>query len=282
MRVVALEEHVLFPDLVERHEELQANLMWLTPEVTARLSDVGEGRVRDMDEHGVDVQVLSASMPGADLVEGARGVAFAAAVNDRIAQAVSSHPTRFAGLAHLPTREPAAAADELERAVTELGFRGAMINGLSDGAFLDDPRFAVLLERAEGLDVPLYLHPNLPPAGVADAYYRDLPSPAGELLATGLFGWHAEVAVHVLRLALSGTTERFPGLRLIVGHMGEMLPAALGRADAIAARSRLFAGSLLEHIAERVHITTRGVFPVPPLLAAVASFGIDRIMFSVD
>jgi hypothetical protein len=140
----------------------------------------------------------------------------------------------------------------------------------------------VLLERAEALRVPLYLHPNLPPAPVVDAYYAGLPELPGQLLATGLFGWHAEVAIHVMRLALSGATARYPGLRLIVGHMGELLPAAIGRADAILTRAHAFPGSLLQHLAERVYITTSGVFTVPPLLAALTTFGPDRIMFSVD
>jgi predicted TIM-barrel fold metal-dependent hydrolase len=282
VRIVALEEHFLFPDMLPQLGNRAGSLSWLTPSTSAALADIADSRLRDMDANGIDVQVLSASMPGADLLDGAAGVEFAATVNDRLAEAVAAHPDRFAGFAHLPMRSPAAAADELERAVAQLGFCGAMINGMSAGLFLDDPSFAVLLERAQALHVPLYLHPNLPPSEVSAAYYSGLPQPAGQLLATGLFGWHAEVAVHVLRLVLSGATARYPSLKFIVGHMGEMLPAAIGRADAIMQRTGAFSGSLLAEIVDRVFITTSGVFTVPPLLAALTTFGADRIMFSVD
>jgi uncharacterized protein len=281
-RVVALEEHFLLPDLLGRLAGHAASMTWLSPAASAQLAEIGAARIADMDVNGIDVQVLSASMPGADLLDGQPGVDYAMAVNDRLAAVVSEHPSRFGGFAHLPMRSPAAAAAELRRSVEQLGLSGAMINGMSAGLFLDDPRFAVLLEQAEELEVPLYLHPNLPPAAVADAYYARLPEPAGQLLATGLFGWHAEVAIHVMRLVLSGTTARYPRLKFIIGHMGELLPAAIGRADAILARAHAFPGSLLEHVAERVYITTSGIFTVPPLLAALTTFGADRIMFSVD
>jgi uncharacterized protein len=281
-RVVALEEHFLLPGLIGRLGDRAGGMTWLNPATSAQLADLGAARIEDMDANGIDVQVLSASMPGADLLDGQDGVEYAVAVNDRLAAAVREHPTRFGGFAHLPMRSPAAAADELQRTAEQLGFCGAMINGTTSGLFLDHPSFAVLLARAEALGVPLYLHPNLPPAPVADAYYADLPEPAGQLLATGLFGWHAEVAIHVMRLVLSGTTARYPGLKLIIGHMGELLPGAIGRADAILARSGAFTGSLLEHVVERVYVTTSGIFTVPPLLAALTTFGPDRIMFSVD
>jgi predicted TIM-barrel fold metal-dependent hydrolase len=281
-RVVALEEHFLLPDLLGRLEGQAESMTWLSPATSARLADIGAARIADMDAHGIDVQVLSASMPGADLLDGQPGLDYARAVNDRLAAVVREHPARFGGFAHLPMRSPAAAAAELRRSVEQLGLSGAMINGMSAGLFLDDRCFAVLLEQAEELEVPLYLHPNLPPASVADAYYAGLPEPAGQLLATGLFGWHAEVAIHVMRLVLSGTTARYPKLKFIIGHMGELLPAAIGRADAILARAHAFPGSLLEHVAERVYITTSGIFTVPPLLAALTTFGADRIMFSVD
>ena len=281
-RVVALEEHFLLPDLLARLEGQAESMTWLSPATSARLADIGAARIADMDANGIDVQVLSASMPGADLLDGQPGLDYARAVNDRLAAVVREHPARFGGFAHLPMRSPAAASAELRRSVEQLGLSGAMINGMSAGLFLDDRSFAVLLEQAEELEVPLYLHPNLPPASVADAYYAGLPEPAGQLLATGLFGWHAEVAIHVMRLVLSGTTARYPRLKFIIGHMGELLPAAIGRADAILARAHAFPGSLLGHVVERVYITTSGIFTVPPLLAALTTFGADRIMFSVD
>lgn len=284
MRIVALEEHFLLPDLVERRlpPSVKGDMAWLTPSLSAELANMGDGRLGAMDASGISMQVLSASMPGADLVDGDDGIAFARANNDRLASAVRQHPERFGGFAHLPMRTPEAAADELERSVRELGFKGAMINGLTDGRFLDHPCFAPILERCVELDVPIYLHPNLPPKAVFDAYYAGLPGIAGPMLASGVFGWHSETGIHVLRLAMSGTLERFPGLNIIVGHMGEMLPFMLDRADRALRDRPGFEKPISEIIVDRVYVTTSGFFSIPPFLNALTTFGADRIMFSVD
>jgi len=236
-----------------------------------------------MDQAGITVQVLSASGPGADLADGAEGVSLARDMNDLLAKTVSEHPDRFAGFAHLPMRSPEAAADELERAVREHGFCGAMINGTTQDYFLDHARFDPILSRAEGLGVPIYLHPNLPPESVRKAYYEDLPGITGFLLSAPAWGWHSELAIHVLRLVLSGALDRHRGLKLIIGHMGEGLPAMLARCD------QFFEGeiphltrSVSTTVLEQVSITTSGLFTLPPFEVALAVFGIDRILFSVD
>ena len=284
MRVVALEEHFLVPSLIrERFDPANLNMVWLKPDLEAQLADLGANRLRDMDEGGITQQIISATMPGADLLDGDNGIQFAKRTNDRLAQAVRLHPGRFGGFAHLPMRVPQAAADELERSVRDLGFHGAMINGVTEGRFLDDPRFAPVLERATALDVPIYIHPNIPPKAVHEAYFSNLPGPYGQLLAAGLFGWHAETGIHVLRLALAGMFEKYPNLTLIVGHMGEMLPFMLGRVDAVMMGPH--GGSdrpLSKTIVDHVYITTSGFFTVPPFLTALTTFGADRIMFSVD
>lgn len=283
MRVVALEEHFLIPSLVDEHiDSASLNMDWLTPALRGELSDLGEHRLRSMDASGITMQVISATMPGADLIDGEGGIRFAVSTNDRLAQAVETHPNRFAGFAHLPMREPEAAADELERAVRDLGFRGAMINGLTEDRFLDDPRFEPVLARAASLDVPIYLHPNVAPKAVFDAYYRGLPGLSGALLSSGVFGWHSETAIHIFRLALSGTLERHPGLKFIVGHMGEMLPFMLARADDVLMGHGGFDRPVSEIILDRVFITTSGVFSLPPFLSALMTFGVGRILFSVD
>jgi predicted TIM-barrel fold metal-dependent hydrolase len=287
MRMVALEEHFIVPSLVRR----------IDAEVIARrgfpagpgsvpakqLADLGAGRIVDMDEAGITMQVLSASSPGADLLDGAEGIAFARDLNDILGGAVAAHPDRFAAFAHLPMRSPQQAADELERAVRELGFCGALINGLTQDRFLDDPRFEPILTRAERLDVPIYLHPNLPPESVRKAYYDGLPGNAGFQLSAAAWGWHSEVAIHVLRLVLSGTLDRHPKLKLIIGHMGEGLPAMLVRSDKILERDAAqLTRSVGRTILDQVSVTTSGLFTLPPFEVALAVFGVDRVMFSID
>src|SRR5580698_128518 len=235
MRIVTLEEHFIAPSLVRRINPEAIAKRGFPPGFGAplerQLADLDALRIAEMDEAGITVQVLSASGPGADLLDGAEGIAFARDVNDILGKTVAAHPDRLAGFAHLPVRSPQAAADELERSVRDLGFCGALINGVTEGRFLDDARFDPILARAEQLDVPIYLHPNLPPPAVRDAYYAGLPGLSGFRLATASWGWHSEVAIHILRLVVSGTLDRHPKLKLIIGHMGEGLPAMLVRTD---------------------------------------------------
>ena len=281
MRIVALEEHFLVPELVEEKFDPFTN-PGFTAERRNTLADLGENRLKDMDTHGITQQVISATLPGADLLDGTAGIKFAQATNDRLARAVLEHPTRFGGFAHLPMREPQAAAEELERAIRELGFSGAMVNGLTEHRFLDDTRFDPVLQTAARLEVPIYIHPNIPPKPVYDIYYAGLPGLTGPLLGSGVFGWHSETAIHVFRLALSGTFERHPKLTIIVGHMGEMLPFMLGRADHVLELNAGFTAPISKVITDHVYITTAGIFTVSPFLNALTTFGADRIMFSVD
>lgn len=281
MRIVALEEHFMVPSLVNAHFDQSSN-PGLNSTTRDRLADLETGRLRDMDAHGISQQIISATLPGADLLDGDAGIRFARDTNDALARAVRRHPHRFGGFAHLPMRAPEAAADELERAVRDLGFTGAMVNGLTQDRFLDDQRFDPILQRAAALDVPIYLHPNIPPKAVYETYYAGLPALSSGLLASGVFGWHSECAIHVLRLALAGTFERHPNLTLIVGHMGELLPFVLARADNVLMRHAGFTQPVSETIIRQVYITTAGVFTIPPFLNALMTFGVDRIMFSVD
>jgi predicted TIM-barrel fold metal-dependent hydrolase len=291
MRTVALEEHFTVPSLVRRisadsiarrgfgKRKLapgRVNPLDLLPEI-------GGERLAAMDASGISVQVLSTSGPGADLVDGSEGIAIAREMNDALAAAVARHPDRFQGFAHLPMREPEAAAKELVRSVQSLGFRGALINGTTQDRFLDDVRFEPILAAAESLDVPLYLHPHLAPQAVRELYYSNLPGNAGYILETAGWGWHSETAIHVLRLVLAGTLDRHPRLKLIIGHMGEGLPAMLARCDQVSeAYVEHLTRSISRTILEQVWITTSGIFSEPPFLLALLTFGIDRILFSVD
>jgi len=289
MRIITLEEHVTFPELTSQiPKDLMAkhsfNRSTMMEKIAPKLADISGERLRSMDDNGISMQILSVAGPGADLLNPKEGPIFAKQYNDAIAERISNHPDRFTAFAHLPTSAPEAAADELERTIKTYQFKGALINGLTQDKFLDDPIFDPILKRAEALAVPIYLHPGLPPTAVVDAYYTNLPKHSGMLLSIAGWGWHSETAIHVLRLILSGTFDRFPKLKLIIGHMGEMLPMMMVRCDnqfkpgQVGNNQR----SVVETLRQQVYITTSGIFTNPPLMNAIGTFGIDNIMFSVD
>jgi predicted TIM-barrel fold metal-dependent hydrolase len=218
-RVVALEEAFTQPRVWELYPE---SLQQRYEPVRARLTEVGAERIRLMDVAGIDLQVLSHVQPGIQILpDDAAELALAVSreVNNWLAEVIAAHPTRLAAFAMLPTQSPADAADELQRTVRELGFRGALINGHTNGRYLDDPSYEVLLGRAESLGVPIYIHPTDPPAAVSDAYYAPFDA---ALVPT--WGWPVETGTHLLRLICAGVFDRHPNLKIIVGHMGELLP----------------------------------------------------------
>jgi uncharacterized protein len=291
MRVVALEEHFTVPALVKRIDPAVIKARGFMPRKAptdrpnpAELApEIGERRLKSMDETGITIQVLSNTGPGPDLVPGADGIAMAREMNDHLAEAVARHPDRFAGFAVLPLQTPEACAAELRRCVKQLGFLGALINGTTDGRFLDHPSYDGLLAEAVALDVPIYIHPHIPPAPVREAYYSGLEPGACRVLGTAAWGWHSETAVHVLRMVLAGTLDKHRKLKLIIGHMGEMLPMMMDRIDKVSALDVDFLQRpISQTILDQVWITTSGIFTEPPFLAALMTFGIDRIMFSID
>jgi predicted TIM-barrel fold metal-dependent hydrolase len=281
MRTIALEEHFLAPGLAPP-PGTGPLAMW-GPQIGDQLRDLGQERLASMDASGIDLQVISHVAPAAQGLAGPQGVTRAREANDQLAAAVAAHPDRFGGFATLPTADPVAAAGELERAVTQLGLAGAMINSTlgSDGAFLDESRFAPLLERFERLDVPLYLHPAPPSAALHEVLYRGLPPAVAGRLATGAWGWHAEAGLHVLRMIATGVFDRYPGLRLIIGHCGEMVPFMLDRIDAML-RPPGLALKPSEYFLRNIWVTTSGLFSLPPVLCTVQVLGVDRVLFSVD
>jgi predicted TIM-barrel fold metal-dependent hydrolase len=292
MRIVALEEHFtvpgivagIAPDAIARRGFPGPDFVWSQTTKRAELADLGAARLADMDANGITVQVLSVAGPGADLVPGQKGIDLATAYNDALAEACARHPARYRGFAHLPMLSPDHAADELERTVKDLGFHGVLVNGATDGRFLDDPTFEPILARAEMLDLPIYLHPGIPTQPVRNAYYDNLPGNFSFTMALAAWGWHAETAVHTLRLVLSGALDRHPKLKIVIGHMGEALPFMLDRIDettAAEAKTRL-TRSVKQTILDQVWITTSGFFTMVPFMAALMTFGADRILFSVD
>jgi predicted TIM-barrel fold metal-dependent hydrolase len=289
MRIVTLEEHISFPEMTDKIPKEASGSFGqseVMQRITPKLADITGDRLKSMDDNGITMQVLSVDSSGANLLSPEQGPAFAMHYNDMIAAKIAGFEKRFTAFAHLPMTAPAAAADELERAVKEYRFRGAMIRGLTQDHFLDHPQFAPVFERAEKLDVPIYLHPGLPPKGIADIYYSGLPNYSGmaEALACYGWGWHSETALHVLRLLFSGIFDMYPKLKLIIGHMGEMLPMMMARSEKAFKPGNGGANqrTLTDTFHQQVHITTSGFFTQPPLKIALDTFGIDNIMFSVD
>ena len=291
MRIVTIEEHFAVPELARRIDQAtmdrrgfgQRNLPKSGPNPLALLPDLDEGRLKSMDETGITVQVLSNSGPGPDLLPGQAGIDMARALNDHLASAIRRHPDRYAGFAALPLQSPDAAAAEFKRAVKDLHLVGAMVHGTTEGRFLDHQSYDGVLAAAAELDVPIYLHPHIPPQAVRQAYFSELPRGAARVLETAGWGWHSETAVHLLRMVVAGTLDRHPRLRLIIGHMGEMLPMMMARADKVFANDiDHLKRSVPRTILDQVWITTSGIFDEPPFLAALLTFGIDRIIFSID
>jgi 2,3-dihydroxybenzoate decarboxylase len=277
MKVIALEEHYWDRELSEHFKERGPEMR--VPALQERLFDLGALRIKEMDEAGIDLQVLSHGAPATQRLDAETAVRMARAVNDRLHAVVKANPTRFAGFAVLPTADPQASADELERAVTRLGFKGAMIHGLANNAFLDEKRFWPIFERAAALDVPLYLHPAVPHKAVIDVYYRDYLDQFPNLM-TAAWGFGVETATQGIRLVLSGVFEKYPQLKIILGHLGEGLPFYLWRIDMALARTKV--SNFRDIFRDRFWITTSGNFSTAALLCCLMEMGADRILFSVD
>jgi predicted TIM-barrel fold metal-dependent hydrolase len=278
-KVIALEEHYFDPE-VTRHFQASGPEARL-PELRNRLLDVGEQRIREMDEAGIDVQVLSHAAPATQRMEAETAVPVARGANDRLHEIVRASMGRFEGFAALPTADPKAAADELERAVGRLGFKGAMIHGLAEGQFVDGKRFWPIFARAEQLDVPIYLHPAVPHPQVMDAYYKDYAQDFPTVIRAA-WGYTVETATQAIRLVLSGVFEAHPNLKIILGHLGETLPFLVWRVDHALARPGQKSISFRDIFCNNFYITTSGNFSDPALLCCVMEMGVDRILFAVD
>lgn len=282
MFTIGLEEHFVTPDLVHYGAAAQAIAQpkaW--EDASRRLLDVFDERLALMDETGLDLQVLSLNSPGLQAEpDAATAVAHMREVNDFLAGAMAAHPTRFAGFAALALQDPAAAADELERAVRDLGMCGALVNAHTQGKYLDDPDFDIVWERAEALDVPLYLHP----ANGVDSAHSLSGHP--ELIGP-MWSWGLDTSTHVLRLIFSGVFDRHPNAKLLLGHMGEALPYVLWRLDSRWGFHNhrgieLALGNPSEYLKRHLYVTTSGVCDNAPLRCAIDAMGIDHVLFATD
>ena len=248
------------------------------------MTDVGEQRIAHMDASGIDVQVLSLTGPGVQVMQKDEAVGFAAYANDWVAEKIAKHPDRFAGLAACAPQDPAAAAKEIERAVSKLGLKGVIINSHTHGEYLDNEKFWPIFEAAEALDVPIYIHPQGPSKGLI-----------GPLLERGLdgaiYGFSVEVGMHLLRILVSGAFDRFPKLQIMVGHVGESLPFSLYRIDYMhgaSVRSGRYAAmpplkkKPSDYFRENIYATNSGVAWAPPIRFMQEVMGPERVLFAQD
>ena len=284
MKIVALEEHFILPreqaSLPPGAHRGSDRERLLGFDVVAELIDLGDRRIAAMDAAGISMQVLSHNQPGCQALDASAAVPMAGEVNDLLFEAVKAHPGRFEGFAALPTADPAAAVRELERAVTKLGFKGAMINGHTRGRFLDAKQFWRIFECAEGLGVPIYLHPSRPQSAVMQAYFDGY-----EELALAAWGFGIETGAHFLRLLFAGVLDAFPDLKIILGHLGEGLPFMLHRINdqtRLAAARRGLKNAPAQYLTENLVVTCSGNFSAPAFLCTVSALGVDNVLFSVD
>jgi predicted TIM-barrel fold metal-dependent hydrolase len=244
-----------------------------------QLLDADAARLAEMDANRVDMHVLALGVPGVQMFEAGRAVALARLANDRLAAIVRRHPARFAGLAAFTPQDPKSAVQEMERAVGPLGLNGFLVNSHTDGVYLDDPRCWPILEAAEALGKPLYIHPRAPSDGMAGPF-RDYR------LEGAIWGYAVEAGTHAMRLMLSGVLDRFPRLQLVLGHMGEALPFWLWRLDFMASPgSRAALRNQLkpsEYMRRNFAITTSGVEDPLVLRFCIDKLGVDRIMWAID
>ena len=287
MRTIALEEHCASPGFMAGPgktfmDELRARGGRFA-DVYDRLQDVGKKRIAAMDAAGIDMQVLSLSTPGVEQSETGEQIAISREVNDWLADAVTKYPTRFAAFTTLPVGAPDIAAEELERRVTAQGFKGAMINGHTRGRYLDDQFFWPILERAEAVDVPIYVHPTTPPSAVVEAYYSGFSPELTSVFSISGWGWHIETSVHVIRMILGGVFDRYPRLQIVIGHMGEGIPFFLPRINMSMPRQLTKLERPIEaYLRENVHYTFGGFNFPATFLNLLGEVGLSRIMFSAD
>lgn len=254
-----------------------------TSGVARALTDLDAGRIAAMDADGIDMQLLLLSSPGVQVFAPDTAVALAVEANDYASDACRRHPTRFAALAAIAPQDPAAAARELERATRTLGLKGGIINSHTFDRYLDEQSFWPIFEAAEALDVPIYIHPREPASGM-----REIMS--GPVAGGPAWAYGVEVGTHILKLISAGVFDRFPRLRIVVGHMGEALPFWLPRIDNryLAMRDSMFAGARQmqrmpsDYVRDNIWVTTSGMNYWPQLKMTLDTLGRDRVMYATD
>ncbi len=287
MKIVALEEHFAFPQIVDAWRSADARAQgpslasFAQGAIGERLLDFGEGRLAAMDAAGIDVQVLSLTTPGVQGLSGDEAVALATESNNLLAEVVRSRPDRFQGFAALPTPSPEAAERELERAVRQLKLQGAMLFGRTGNRNADHPDLWPIYEAASALRVPLYLHPQTPQDGVIRACYADLNDQVSSLFARPGIGWHYEAGIQIIRMVLAGVFDRFPNLKIITGHWGEVILFYLDRLDMLSRPAKL-PRKVSEYLQQHLYVTPSGLFSERYLRWSLEILGAEHILFSTD
>ena len=287
MRTIGTEEHFVTDEVLAAWGRLDSRARADSPptavprELEERLREVGERRIAAMDEAGLDVQVISLTSPGLHNLPAHEAARLQVETNDRIAELVNAHPDRFQGFATLALPAPAAAALELERAVTKLGLNGALLFGRTGERNLDHPENWPIFEAAASLRAPLYIHPQVPQPRVRAALYAGFDDAIDNGFATYGIGWHYETGVQFLRLALAGVFDRFPDLQILLGHWGEVILFYLDRSDGLAMQAKL-AQPFSEYVRRNAYVTAGGVYSQRYLRWAVEVVGVERVLFATD
>lgn len=285
MKLIGIEEHFYTAEIRDAWqaiglEAVDPSVAFHSGGLESRLLNLTEDRIALMDESGLDVQVLSLTTPALhDL--GAESVKLARQTNDMLAEAVARHPTRFQALATLPVSLPDEAAEELERCVKTLGFKGTMLSGRVGSHNLEDALFTPIYQSAQALGVPILLHPRTPPASVREAYYSGFDQQIDAFFATAGLGWHYDAGIQFIRLVLSGIFDRLPKLQIILGHWGELVlfyAERLAGMDRVAKLNHPF----MHYLRHNLFITASGMFLPHYLARAMEIVGEDRLLFSTD
>jgi 5-carboxyvanillate decarboxylase len=245
--------------------------------------DLGAQRIADMDASGIAKQIVFLTAPGVQVFDAATATSLAREANDQLMEEIRKHPSRYAALAAVAPHDPRNAVKELQRAVG-LGFKGVVVNSHTQGEYLDEPKYWEIFEAAAALDVPLYIHPNTPP-----------PSMIGPFLPRGLdgaiYGFAVETGLHLMRIILAGVFDRFPKLKIVVGHLGEGLPFWLFRLDFMHAsmvRANRYEGvkplkkKPSDYLKENVWVTTSGMQWAPAILFCQQVLGVERVLYAMD
>ncbi len=296
MKLITVEEHYMSKAVNEQYMQVMMKIS--SPAIQARLiglqsfvdnnkliTDLDKLRISTMDKQGVDIQVISYGNNSPSDLPAKYAIPLCEQANNELAKAISTHPTRFAGLAVLPVDDPEAAADELTRTVKELGFKGASLNGVFNGMFFDNPRYLCIFERAVELDVPIYFHPGFVDEKISDYYFK---SSEWSNEVTGIFsaygyGWHMDVGLHMMRMILSGIFNKLPNLKLITGHWGELVPYFFDRIDEMLPKEVTGLGANFSEIYKKhAYITPSGIVSKAPAMLAIGEIGADNIMWSHD